>query len=661
MSGCLTSSEDYQELYARSLDVDQDGHLAIAWGGDDCDDFDPNNFPGNEELCDWQDNDCDGVGDGPQALDAVLYYLDHDRDGWGNSEATRLSCVQLEGWSEVGGDCDDWDPNNRPYADELCDGVDNDCDGLVDGEDADGPDPVEWFPDEDGDGYGDEGAAPIFDCAGPEGWVSVGGDCDDGEPAKNPGEAEVCSDGLDNDCDGWAEPCRYAGSEMAASLPWSLSGANNSTFGFVDGGGDLDGDGADDLLVGQVRVLSSDGIRIYAGPLVDDSPMEIARIHGSEDHVWPTGFSQFIHPDFNRDGQADLIVGHNGWGVIGLGELESNIAPPATSVGDLGDFFDDYGQLYVFFGPITGELSVDDADISMFDEPGLTVAMAGLTGDEDFESLIVGVALNDDAYDNAGVAWHVDRRWNTHRDFSTAFATPMYGESADDLAGWSVDGDADINGDGLMDILVGAPGATPSSLADSGAAYVVLGPVDGRRTLGDADATLQGAFTEEFAGEAVAMAGDVNGDGYVDVLVGAPGDSDDNDVGVAYLVYGPLQGNVRLSTAEAILRGVDTGDRFGAALEATDLDADGRADLLIGAPQEAGGAGAVHLFYGPVEGNQASSVADAHFTGEPDAGLGWALHAGDDLDGDGLPDAVLGAPTYDGFAGAAYLVPGFGP
>jgi hypothetical protein len=139
----------------------------------------------------WQEGPC-------------LWYQDLDGDGHGDADSIREgSCEQRpEGWSSSGSDCDDTDPAIHPGALELCDGLDNDCDGFVDDQDpdvdlADAPD---WFPDEDADGYGDS-ARPLRACSQPEGLLADGSDCDDRDPLVNPGAPEHC-DGVDEDCDG---------------------------------------------------------------------------------------------------------------------------------------------------------------------------------------------------------------------------------------------------------------------------------------------------------------------------------------------------------------------------------------------------------------------------------------------------------------------------
>ena len=138
----------------------------------DCDDLDPDTYPGATEICDGVDNDCDA------ALN--VEELDDDGDGLRGCE----------------GDCDDGDPAVHPGADELCDAADNDCDGNVDENAIDG---TPWFADLDGDGAAGD-VVQVEACDAPAGYQAAATDCDDLDATSFPGAAEIC-DGADNDCD----------------------------------------------------------------------------------------------------------------------------------------------------------------------------------------------------------------------------------------------------------------------------------------------------------------------------------------------------------------------------------------------------------------------------------------------------------------------------
>jgi hypothetical protein len=170
------------------------GYVADA---SDCDDTDASAWPGAEEICDGADNDCDGTVD--EGLDST-WYADSDGDGFGDAAATASACAAPSGYTSDDTDCDDGDAAINPDAYEACDGIDNDCDGLVDDDDPDAATAGTWYADADGDGLGDP-AASTSACAPPSGTVADATDCDDGDPAINPAASEVC-DGIDNDCDG---------------------------------------------------------------------------------------------------------------------------------------------------------------------------------------------------------------------------------------------------------------------------------------------------------------------------------------------------------------------------------------------------------------------------------------------------------------------------
>ena len=163
----------------------------------DCDDTDAAINPDADEECDTVDNNCDGDIDEDTAIDADTWYRDADVDGYGNPDLTTDSCSQPSGYLADDSDCDDANNDINPDADEECDTVDNDCDGDTDEDDA--IDASTWYGDGDSDGYGEDADAALS-CDAPTGYVSAGGDCDDGDSGTNPGATEVC-DGSDNDCD----------------------------------------------------------------------------------------------------------------------------------------------------------------------------------------------------------------------------------------------------------------------------------------------------------------------------------------------------------------------------------------------------------------------------------------------------------------------------
>ncbi len=175
------------------VDLDGDGYSEEI----DCDDLDADTWPGAPERCDGVDNDCDGEVD----EDLVgTWYEDADSDGHGNAASSVAACDPPSGFVANTTDCDDTRPNVSPVAAEVCDGLDNDCDGSVDN---DALDAATWFADGDGDGFGDVSASQAA-CAAPGGHVADDTDCDDASAAVHPGATESC-DGIDNNCDGWVD------------------------------------------------------------------------------------------------------------------------------------------------------------------------------------------------------------------------------------------------------------------------------------------------------------------------------------------------------------------------------------------------------------------------------------------------------------------------
>ncbi len=181
------------ELEVEIIDADGDGSNEI----DDCDDNDPNNFPGNLEYCDGEDNDCTGVADDP--VDFVDWFLDADSDGYGDPLTIESVCdgSNVPGKIAQGMDCDDSDPNTFPGAREFCNLLDNDCSGVAD----DNLVFMDFWADTDGDTFGDPLALnAVCDGTVPADHVLNDLDCDDTDAGTYPMAPEFC-DGADNDCD----------------------------------------------------------------------------------------------------------------------------------------------------------------------------------------------------------------------------------------------------------------------------------------------------------------------------------------------------------------------------------------------------------------------------------------------------------------------------
>ncbi|MBW2253232.1 MAG: FG-GAP repeat protein [Deltaproteobacteria bacterium] len=622
----------------------------------DCDDDDQNLNPDAQELCDGIDNDCDTLVDDEDdpVVDATTYYEDWDRDGWGNDAVSVVSCEPIPGMVAQPDDCDDTVSTIHPDATETCADSDDDCDGVVENGAAD----ALWYVDADGDGWGDMGPAPVLSCDPVGSRIRNPGDCDDDKPEVNPNAREDCATTWDDDCDGDTDD-----PEALGLLTWYRD-QDNDDYGVA----------SDSLLSCEEE---EEGYAREAGDCNDEDP-DINPEQGC-------GLPDFAVLD-PATSAADWL-GENGSDALGIA---------VACAGDLnGDDLDDWmigardaqtdlmaatGAVFFFHAPVSGsiDLSAEEADSrwhggNINDLAGTALAAAGHVDGDALGDVVVGVWNRQvGGLVRAGTAYLIygDPPTGDH-DLEDEADVVIRGTGTNHQFGEAVSGGGDFDADGVDDIVVGAPFAEGFG-AGPGRAAVILGEPAPLLTFDDADLRLHGADDGDRAGAAVAFIGDFDDDGYDDVAIGAPrGRVGGEERGVVYLVRGR---SLDEDTEDQDLVTVDLrfeGDHFldaagFAVAGAGDLDNDGFADLIVGAPgsDPAAGnnAGVVYVVYGDDLTTGVLSLDTAWGTlitgGQATEALGAAVAGGVDLNDDGVEDLVMGAPEHNGGGydeGAVYI------
>ncbi len=454
--------------------------------------------------------------------------------------------------------------------------------------------------------------------------------------------------------------------------------------------GDFDGDGFGDVAIG-APLAGEDGrgaVYILFGR-DHDIPDEVA-LRGEGGRSMSVlfggtagdrlGISLAAAGDVDGDGYDDLLIGATGL---------DGAAP-------------DTGGAYLLFGGSrlgAGDIETVAEDrflridgLAAGDETGIAVAGGGDVDGDGFDDVLIGARLAETDYArySAGVSYLLfggpDGVTDDLDRLDGSDGVRITGVDRFDQSGRAVAILGDVNGDGYDDLAVGAPDADPDGRSNAGEVYVIYGDDDGfpadldPATMGNAGFVVEGADPFDFAGFAVAGAGDVNGDGFDDLLIGAYARDTEGGAaaGAAYLVFGSADGHPD---------GLDLGDLDGsdgfamfglsamsgtgrALAGAGDVNGDGFDDFVVGAryadPEGVGGAGEVYLIYGRPD--PFAAVLDLSSLDGADGSLlvgtageayaGFSFGGPGDIDGDGFDDLVIGAPappSGDG-AGRAFAV-----
>jgi len=416
----------------------------------------------------------------------------------------------------------------------------------------------------------------------------------------------------------------------------------NANLGYsVSGAGDVNGDGYADVIVGATNYdngQSNEGAAfVYHGSAAGINTIASAIVESDQAGSY-FGWSVSGAGDVNGDGYADVIVG-------------------ATQY-DNGQ--SNEGAAFVYHGSAAG-INTTAASMVESDQAGASlgrsVCAAGDVNGDGYADVIVGASHYDNGQIDEGVAFVYHGSAAGINTIADAMVEP---DQANTYMGIGVSGAGDVNGDGYSDIIVGAHNYD-NGQNDEGAAFVYYGSAAGINTI--AGARVESDQSGALMGYSVSGAGDVNGDGYADVIVGSYlYDNGQFDEGAAFIYHGSAAGINTI--AAAMVESNQASAQLGWSVSgAGDLNGDGYADIIAGAYEYDNGQfneGGAFVYHGSATG--INTTADAVVeSGQANAQMGWGVSGAGDVNGDGYADVVVGVPNYDngqGDEGAAFVYHG---
>jgi len=480
-----------------------------------------------------------------------------------------------------------------------------------------------------------------------------------------------------------------ASGDIGAVAAWSvINNQANAQFGAaVTLAGDTNGDGYGDMLVGAPGATGGENANagaayIYLGASANLTTTASWQTQGAAPDT-RLGAAAAMAGDIDGDGYADVIVGAPGYsnGETGegtalvfmgagsgitttasswnpqLNQGGANLGAAVAGAGDVdGDGFSDVivgapgyshseineGGAFVYYGHSDPPNQTPNWTVlrsQAGEEFGIVINSAGDVNGDGYADVIVGAPLYDGGQDEEGRAFVY---YGSPNGLPTTASWIHESDRAFARFGAAVSTAGDADGDGYDEVVIGAPNDT-GSLGGDGRAYVFFGQSDGLQTY--YSWYVQGGKALDQMGAAVACAGDVNGDGYSDFIIGAPGyENGQNSEGAAFLYYG-TPGTIN-PEPDLLLETNEAGAAFGTSVSgAGDVNGDGYADVIVGAPGRNLTGGGVYIFYGAATGLH--PVADWS-KGLNTAGvkIGAVVSAAGDVNGDGFGDVIAGTGNY---------------